>query len=98
VARDGEEALAAVAAARPDCLILDLNLPRLNGLQVLRVLREQSGTRDLPVVALTGWGEREGREALGLGAQEFLTKPVSSSVLAATVDRLLQTAARERRR
>ena len=97
-ARDGEEALAAVAAARPDCLILDLNLPRRSGLQVLRVLREQSGTRDLPVVALTGWGEREGREALGLGAQEFLTKPVSSSVLAATVDRLVQAAARERRR
>ena len=50
------------------------------------------------MVALTGWGEREGREALRLGAQDFLTKPVSSSILAATVDRLLQKAARERRR
>ncbi len=97
-ARDGEEALAAVAAARPDCLILDLHLPRRSGLQVLRALREQSRTREVPVLALTGWGEQEGREALRLGAQEFLTKPVSSSILAATVDRLLQKAARERRR
>ncbi len=98
VARDGEEALAAVAAARPDCLILDLHLPRRSGLQVLRALREQSRAREVPVVALTGWGEQEGREALRLGAQEFLTRPVSSSILAATVDRLLQKAARERRR
>ena len=97
-ARDGEEALAAVAAALPDCLILDLHLPRRSGLQVLLALREQSRTRDVPVVALTGWGEQEGREALRLGAREFLTKPVSSSILAATVDRLLQKAARERRR
>ncbi|MGH7360556.1 MAG: response regulator [Candidatus Methylomirabilales bacterium] len=68
------------------------------GLQVLQALREQSRTRDVPVVTLTGWGEQEGREALRLGAQEFLTKPVSSSILAATVERLLQKAARERRR
>ncbi|MBI2081122.1 MAG: GAF domain-containing protein [candidate division NC10 bacterium] len=97
-ARDGEEALAAVAAVPPDCLVLDLHLPRVNGLQVLRALRERPATREIPVVALTGWGEQEGREALRLGAQEFLTKPVSPSVLAATVDRLMQRVARERGR
>jgi signal transduction histidine kinase/putative methionine-R-sulfoxide reductase with GAF domain len=97
-AGDGEEALAAVAAARPDCLVLDLHLPRRSGLEVLRALREQAGTRGIPVVALTGWGEQEGREALRLGAREFLTKPVSPSVLAATVDRLVQAGVRERRR
>ena len=98
VVRDGEEALAAVAAARPTCIVLDLQMPRLNGLQVLQALREQEGTRSLPVVTLTGRGQRQGREALRLGAQEFLTKPVSSSVLVATVDRLIQRAAQERQR
>jgi len=96
VARDGEEALAAVAAARPTCIVLDLQMPRLNGLQVLQALREQEGTRSIPVVTLTGRGQRQGREALRLGAQEFLTKPFSSSVLVATVDRLIQRAAHER--
>jgi signal transduction histidine kinase/CheY-like chemotaxis protein len=52
-AADGESALAAVAQARPSAMVLDLMMPRIDGFEVLRTLREQPTTRDLPVIVVT---------------------------------------------
>ena len=73
IAADGEAALAALASFRPDLIILDLNLPKLSGLEVLKALRNES---DIPVAVFTGSKNPADREAaLALGAREYLIKP-----------------------
>jgi two-component system response regulator len=79
VARDGVEALEYLAADRPlpQVVLLDLKLPRLDGLEVLRRLRAEERTRLLPVVVLTS--SREERDLIAsyeLGANSFVQKPV----------------------
>ena len=90
---DGASALAQVAAARPDLVILDLQLPSVDGWAVLRQLRGDPGARALPVLAITGVDVERGDEVLTAGANEFLTKPFSLTVLESTVRRLLQSGA-----
>src|SRR5258708_26215435 len=89
-ARDGGEAVTATAAACPDLLILDLHLPELSGLDVLRQVRADPATNDLPVLILTAdamAGTRE--EALGEGATDIMTKPFELKALRSTIARLL---------
>jgi PAS domain S-box-containing protein len=90
VTGDGAAALAQIAATRPNLVILDLRLPTVDGWTVLRRLRANPETRALPVLAVTGIDLERGDEVLTLGADEFLTKPFSLSVLEDTVRRLLQ--------
>ncbi len=92
-AADGEGALARAAEAPPALVILDLCLPGLHGLEVLRRLRAAGGIRHLPVIVLTGVEPERVEEALALGADEFLAKPFSLSVLIDAVERLLRGAA-----
>jgi signal transduction histidine kinase/ActR/RegA family two-component response regulator len=92
-AGDGATALAQVATARPDLVILDLQLPNIDGWAVLRQLRGDPGGRALPVLAITGVEVERGDEVLTAGANEFLTKPFSLTVLESTVRRLLQSGA-----
>jgi CheY-like chemotaxis protein len=89
--RDGVTALAQIAAARPDLVILDLRLPAVDGWEVLRQLRADSDTRAPPVLTITGVDVDRGDEVLTAGADEFLTKPFSLTVLESTVQRLLQS-------
>jgi protein-histidine pros-kinase len=89
---DGEGALARVTEAPPALLILDLGLPRLHGLEVLRRLRAAGGTRHLPVIVLTGVDPKRVEEVLAQGADEFLAKPFSLPVLLDAVERLLRGA------
>jgi len=87
VVRDGEEAIAYLQGEGkyanrleyplPDLLLLDLKMPRLDGFQVLRWIREQPGLRNLPVVVLTSSEQmRDVNEAYKLGANSFLVKPL----------------------
>jgi CheY-like chemotaxis protein len=90
-ARDGQAAVTAAAADDLDLLILDLHLPELSGLDVLKRLRADPLTSDLPVLVLTAdamAGTRE--EAMAAGASEMLTKPFELGLLRATVERLLK--------
>jgi len=93
VTGDGATALAQVTATHPNLVILDLRLPTVDGWTVLRQLRANPETRALPVLAMTGIDLERGDEVLTLGADEFLTKPFSLSVLESTVQRLLQLGA-----
>ncbi|HVE11971.1 MAG TPA: response regulator [Elusimicrobiota bacterium] len=84
VASDGEEALLRLEAeaspgpkASPALVILDLNLPKIGGMEVLRRIRAQARLKALPVLVLTtSTQERERDEALRLGASAFLNKPM----------------------
>jgi two-component system, OmpR family, alkaline phosphatase synthesis response regulator PhoP len=88
VAADGESALAAARAGRPDLVILDLGLPRRDGLDVLRELRRAG---DVPVVVLTARGEETDRiVGLELGADDYVVKPFSPKELVARVRAILR--------
>jgi CheY-like chemotaxis protein len=81
-ASDGEEAVAAAAALRPDLVLLDIGLPRLDGYEAARRIRQQPGGHGIVLVALTGWGQdddrRRSREA---GFDHHLVKPVDLDAL-----------------
>ena len=88
-AGDGEAAFDLAAAERPAVMILDVMLPRMNGFEVLRRLREDPGLRTLPVIMLTAKGQRRDREvAREVGADCFMTKPFSNAEVVAAVSAL----------
>src|SRR5512143_938084 len=90
VAADGEAALEAVARRRPDLVVLDVMLPRMNGFEVCRLLRADPSRRDVKVLILTAKGrETEMARGLGLGADAYVTKPFSTKDLVAQIRGLL---------
>lgn len=76
-ALNGAQALAAIAKARPDCMLVDFGLPDMDGLDLVRIIRERHGD-DIILVAVTGWSEDKPRvaETFALVDHHF-TKPVS---------------------
>jgi DNA-binding response OmpR family regulator len=90
VAADGVQALAAVADHRPDLVVLDLMLPGIDGLEVMRRLREQ-GRERIATILLTAKGEESDRVVgLRLGADDYVVKPFSPAELVARVDAVLR--------
>ncbi|MGH7740593.1 MAG: response regulator, partial [Candidatus Eiseniibacteriota bacterium] len=92
-AADGEEGLQRLFSSRPDAVVLDLMLPGRNGLEVLKELRAEPTTRELPVIVLTARGA-EMDKLLGFehGADDYLTKPFSPRELVARLQALLRRA------
>lgn len=89
-AEDGEAALAAVAANPPDLVILDINMPRLNGLEVCRRLRAQG---DLPILFLSSRDDEIDRVlGIELGADDYVVKPFSPREVTARVQAILRRA------
>jgi DNA-binding response OmpR family regulator len=92
-AADGEEGLQRLFSSRPDAVVLDLMLPGRNGLEVLKELRAEPTTKELPVIVLTARGA-EMDKLLGFehGADDYLTKPFSPRELVARLQALLRRA------
>ena len=84
-AADGLDAIDLIEANRFDLMILDLDMPRLDGLGVLEELRSRILTASVPVIVLTARTEDSEVPVLDLGAQDFLTKPVQPQSLQARV-------------
>jgi CheY-like chemotaxis protein len=99
---DGEAAVAAAARLRPDVALLDIGMPRGNGYEVARRIREQPWGADIHLVALTGWGQQaDKRHAEEAGFDVHLVKPVSPEALErllASVSSSPPTSAAETRR
>jgi two-component system response regulator ResD len=90
VASSGPEALAAAAGEWPDLVVLDLMLPGIDGLEVMRRLRERESQR-VAVILLTAKGEESDRVVgLRLGADDYVVKPFSPAELVARVDAILR--------
>jgi DNA-binding response OmpR family regulator len=90
VAADGLQAIEAAAAQRPDLVVLDLMLPGVDGLEVMRRLRAQDRDR-IAVILLTAKGEESDRViGLRLGADDYVVKPFSPAELVARVDAVLR--------
>jgi signal transduction histidine kinase/ActR/RegA family two-component response regulator len=81
-AYDGLEALQTAAGFRPVVVLLDIGLPKINGYEVARHMREQPWGKGVALIALTGWGQEEDkRRALEAGFDHHLTKPVQAAAL-----------------
>lgn len=93
LARDGEEALELIETRAPDVAVLDIAMPKLTGLEVVRRLRSSEATKDLPVVLLTARAaEKDIELGLEAGADEYITKPFSPQDLYACVQSVLSAA------
>jgi len=88
-ASNGSEALLLADEAQPSLIILDVMMPDLSGLDVCRLLREKSDTRDIPVIMLSARGQiKEKEEGLAAGADRYITKPFDYDDLILTIDEL----------
>ena len=90
VARDGEEALAAIRRDRPDLVLLDVMMPGRSGMEICQIVREDPALAGMRILMLSAKG-READQAKGraLGADAYMTKPFSTRELAETVRALL---------
>ncbi len=86
IANDGEQALVMVKNVKPDIITLNLSIPRKNGWVVLKSLRADPDTKDIPVIIISSI--EEGKEALTLGASSFLLKPIDRKTLLQEVNRV----------
>ncbi len=91
-ARDGHKALDALQSIQPDALILDLNMPHLDGFGVLTSLNQRPLDKQIPILVLTARNaSADVQKCLSLGAKDYLAKPFNESVLLSRVARLVRT-------
>lgn len=91
---DGEEGINVAISQRPDLILMDVVMPRMNGFQATRKLTRDPQTRHIPIIMVTSkdqetdilWGKRQ-------GAKDYLVKPIAEPALISTVKRLLGEAA-----
>ena len=89
-AADGSEAIERVRAVRPDLVLMDLNMPVLDGFTATLRLREHDETRGVPVVAVTAYDTAEFRAAArAVGCNDYVAKPLDFPLLMSLVERLL---------
>jgi DNA-binding response OmpR family regulator len=85
-ARDGLEGLEKARAERPDLILMDVVMPRMDGFEAVRQLRQQEDTRSIPVIMVTTRGELQNVEAgYESGCNEYVTKPINGLELLAKV-------------
>jgi len=82
VARDGDEAMRRAQAERPDLILLDLMLPKMDGFEVCTLLKRSPATRHIPIIVLSAkTQEDDERRALACGADVYFKKPFQAPVL-----------------
>ncbi len=90
---DGTEAFKAAKDELPSLIVLDLMLPEMDGLEVCRLLKQESKTRNIPIIMLTAKGEESDiLVGLKMGADDYVTKPFSPKILTARIKTILRRA------
>ncbi|GCE27993.1 hypothetical protein KDA_34770 [Dictyobacter alpinus] len=99
VAYDGVQGLERVYAEQPDCVIIDVKMPKMDGYQLVRCLRGDANTANVPLIILSAM-TREEDQMTGLlsGADEYLTKPFKPTALNSAIERVLRLTPAERQR
>lgn len=93
VATDAQEALEIIAARTPDLILMDLQMPGIDGLELTRTLKAAPGTRDIPVVALTAAAmQRDRDQAQAAGCDGFIAKPLDTRAFGAHLAPFLRDA------
>ena len=88
---NGEQAVEAAERERPDLILMDLSLPKLDGLAATRRIREQNGAARVPIVAVSAHDTTDFHaDALAAGCNEYVTKPIDFDQLVSLLDRLLK--------
>jgi CheY-like chemotaxis protein len=96
-AENGERGLEQAVAAHPDCIVVDIMMPGLDGYQLLRALRGDPDTADIPIVVLTALAQDHNRLAGYLvGADRYLVKPVKPQELIKNIEESIATRGEER--
>ena len=93
LATDGKQALALVKSERPDLVLLDVMMPVMGGIEVLRTLKEDESTKNIPVIMLSAKGqEKDIFIGLERGADDYITKPFGFSNLVDRINKALPSA------
>ena len=93
---DGREGLYMANAERPDLIITDINMPHIDGIQLVKQLRAQGEFKDLPIIVLTAFGIEERDNAIRAGANRAIDKPTHFESLIDDVRELLDEQSKER--
>ncbi len=90
-ASDGMDGLRKISSDHFDLALIDINMPVMDGLKLIRLIRGEDALKEIPIVVITTEGANEDRErALGLGANEYLTKPIQANKVLAVARSLLK--------
>ena len=90
LARDGEEAVVMTKTSSPDIILMDIQMPKMNGLEAIRLIRTDETIAKIPIIALTALTMESARErCLKAGANAYLAKPVKLRILNATIQQFL---------
>lgn len=90
-ALDGEQALERIESERPDLIVLDIMMPKLDGYEACRRLRANPDTRDIPIILLSAKGRNvDQKMGIDAGADEYITKPFSPRKLVEKINGMLQ--------
>ncbi len=96
---DGVSGLEQTVNVRPDCIVIDILMPGLDGYQLVRALRGDPETADIPLVILTAVAQDKGQfSGFAAGADQYLTKPVSPQSLIAAIQQAMTLSQQERTR
>ncbi len=96
-ASNGNEALEMAGSTHVDCMVIDIMMPKLNGFQLVRALRGDPKTRDIPLVVLTALvSDRDRFVGLASGADDFLVKPVTPMELIEAIRKVIALSREER--
>lgn len=90
-AKSGQEALKALPEIKPDMIILDINMPEMDGFETMVKIKEISGYKEIPVIFLTADAEEESRlRGFKLGAVDFIRKPFDPMFLISRIERAFE--------
>ena len=88
-AEDGRVVIDIAEAEQPDIIITDINMPNLNGIEMIKILRQQPRFSKVPIMAITAYGNGVAAEAVAAGANHAATKPVEFETLIGGIRKLL---------
>ena len=89
-AKDGVDAISLLQERKPDIMLLDIEMPRMDGFEVATLVRHDEGLKDLPIIMITSrTGEKHRERAMNIGVNEYLGKPYQESLLLETIQQLV---------